>query len=180
LDKYYSNLALTLDKYDECSELIQTAILERQRVSESILESTAHANSEGCTQFGFKYIYCKDAASRSAFQNKYIYKKIQNAKASEFNLFNGKDNYAFLTTYSQNSECFNQIVLKSTDLKAAYTKIPKLQSFFKEEITNSERKALTETITSELNCIYGSGVKARGESATSPAIGICPSSYPSF
>lgn len=58
--------------------------------------------------------------------------------------------------------------------------IPKLQGFFKEEITNSERKALSETITSELNCVYGNGVSAIGESGVTPAIGICPTTYPLY
>lgn len=216
-DTFYSNLSLTLDKYDQCSELIKSSILEREKTTEELLISSANSDPEGCIKFGYKYVYCKDATSKTAYSNKFRYQTITNAKndmkdnfesqirmnglinnnsnflysdgsilnlrianASEFSLLNGNDNNAFLATYPQNAECFNKIVLGSTSLKTVYSKIPKLQSFFKEEITNSERKALTETITPELNCIYGSGVTATWESVNSPSVGICPSSYPSF
>ena len=216
-DTYYSNIALTLDKYDQCSELIKTSILERERVTEDILISSANSNADGCIKFGYKYVYCKDSASKIAYSNKFRYQSITNAKvdmkdnydsqiringavnqgsgfqyadgsilnlrvanSSEFNLLNGNDNYTFLTTYAKNAECFNKLVLGSTTLKTAYSKIPSLQSFFKEEITTSDRKALSETITPELNCIYGTGVTATEESASGPALGLCPSNYPSF
>jgi hypothetical protein len=216
-DTYYSNIALTLDKYDQCSELIKTSVLERERVTEDVLISSANSNAEGCIKFGYKYVYCKDTASKTAYSNKFRYQSITNAKvdmkdnydsqiringtvnlgsafqypdgallnlrianSTEFSLLNGNSNYTFLTTYAQNAECFNKLVLGSTTLKTAYSKIPTLQSFFKEEITNSERKALSETITPELNCIYGTGVTATGESAEGPALGLCPSAYPSF
>ncbi len=216
-DTYYSNISLTLDKYDECSELIKTSILERERITEDILIAGANSSTDGCIRYGYKYVYCKDTASRTAYSNKFRYQTITNAKvdmkdnyesqiringavnlastfeysdgallnlrianASEFSLLNGNDNNTSLTTYSQNARCFNKLVLGSTSLKSAYSRIPTLQSFFQEEITNSERKALSETITPELNCIYGTGVTATGESAGSPALGICPSTYPLF
>ncbi len=216
-DTYYSNLALTFDKYDQCSELIKTSILERERVTEEMLISTANSSPDGCIKFGYKYVYCKDTTSKTNYSNKFRYQSITNAKvdmkenldsqvkihgsinvisefkyaegailnlrianSSEFSLFNGNDNSAFLSSYGQNAECFNKVVLGSSSLKTAYSKIPSLQSFFKEEITNSERNALSETITPELNCVYGSGVSAIAESGVTPAIGICPTTYPLY
>jgi hypothetical protein len=216
-DTFYSNLSLTFDKYDQCSELIKSSILERERSTEDLLVASAKADPEGCIKFGYKYVYCKDSDSKTAYSNKFRYQTITNAKidmkdnyesqirnngllnnsssfqyadgailnlrianTSEYSLLNGNDNNAFLSTYSQNAECFNKIVIGSTTLKTAYSKIPKLQGFFKEEITNSERKALSETITPELNCVYGTGASAIGESIVTPAIGICPTTYPLY
>ena len=213
-DTYFNNLTLTFNKYTQCSELIKTSTLERERVTEDLLKSTANASSDGCIKFGYKYVYCKDTISRTAYSNKFRYTTITNAKSdmkdnydsqirinsllnnssnflyadgallnlriansSEFSLFNGNDNLASIASYTQNSECFNKVILGSSTLKTAYSKIPTYQEFFKEEITNSDRKALSETITSELNCIYGNGATAIGESGGNPAVGLCPSTY---
>lgn len=213
-DTYFNNLSLAFNKYNKCSELITSSTIERERVTEEVLISSANASSDGCIKFGYKYVYCKDNTTRAAYSNKFRYITITNAKSdmkdnydsqirintvvnnssnfqyadgailnlriansSEFSLFNGNDNLASLATFSQNSECFNKVITGSTTLKTAYSKIPSLQEFFNEEITNSERKALSETITSELNCVYGTGATPTGESGLIPAVGICPSTY---
>lgn len=213
-DTYLNNLSLTFDKFNQCSELIKSSIIERERSTEELLISSAIASPDGCLKFGYRYVYCKDNPSRIAYSNKFRYLTITNSRSemrenydsqirinsslnkvsefqysdgailnlrvensTEFSLFSGADNMALLSAYPLNAECFNKVVLSNTNLKTAYSKIPPLQSFFKEEITNSERKALSETITPELNCIYGNGVEPIAESGGKPAVGICPASY---
>lgn len=213
-DTYFNNLSLTFNKYTQCTDFIRTSTLERDRVTEDLLKSSANASPDGCIKFGYRYVYCKDTNSRTAYSNKFRYTTITNAKSdmkdnydsqvrinslfnnsskflyadgailnlriansTEFNLFNGNDNLSSIASFSQNADCFNKVVLGSSTLKTAYSKIPTLQEFFKEEITNSDRKALSETITSELNCIYGNGISAIGESGGNAAIGLCPSTY---
>jgi hypothetical protein len=102
------------------------------------------------------------------------------ANNTELSLFNSGENNTVKSTYASNAQCFNKIVTGNTNLKTAYTKIPTLQEFFKEEITVSNRKLVTETITDSLLCHYGDGVVETPQSISSPAIGICPSTYPVY
>jgi hypothetical protein len=214
---YYNGMALTFDKYDECSELIKTGVASRELISAASLISSASASGNGCVTVVPRVFYCKDTASSTALRNTYRYQSITNAKvdmrtsydsivstnasvnkaldlkyeeavignlrlvnASEITLFNGAESNALVSSIPQDSACFKKVILGNTNLKAAYSKIPTLQEFFKEEINVSDRKAVTETITPNLYCRYGTNVTALPPSGATPAIGICPTSYPVF
>ena len=102
------------------------------------------------------------------------------ANTSEITLFDGAESNAIVSSFAQDSTCFKKLILGNTNLKSAYSKIPTLQEFFKEEINVSDRKAVTETITPNLYCRYGTNATALPASGVKPAVGICPSSYPVF
>jgi hypothetical protein len=102
------------------------------------------------------------------------------ANTSEITLFDGAESNAVVSSFAQDSTCFKKLILGNTNLKSAYSKIPTLQEFFKEEINVSDRKAVTETITPNLYCRYGTNATALPASGVKPAVGICPSSYPVF
>lgn len=85
-----------------------------------------------------------------------------------------------LYSFPQHQDCFRKIIFENANLKTAYTKIPKLQEFFREEITVANRKAITETLTPFLECHYGDEVTTQEQKGLEPAIGICPSLYPKF
>jgi hypothetical protein len=102
------------------------------------------------------------------------------ANATEVALFEGSDAAALQGAFPQYQACFLKVITGNSNLKTAYTKIPSLQEFFKEEITVSIRKAVTETLTFSLSCRYGTGVDAIEANGATPAVGICPTTYPQF
>lgn len=102
------------------------------------------------------------------------------ASASELALFEGADASSLVYAFPQHKDCLRKIILENSSLKTAYTKIPKLQEFFKEEITVSNRKSILETLTPSLECVYGEEPSIQLQNGLMPAIGICPNFYPRF
>jgi hypothetical protein len=100
------------------------------------------------------------------------------ADTTELSLFSGSDSVASLNTFLLNKACLSKIVLGNSNLKLAYSKIPTIQSVFDYEITRANRRVLTETIIPNLQCRYGDEISALPATVNSPAIGVCPASYP--
>ncbi len=102
------------------------------------------------------------------------------ASAAEIALFEGAESNSLVSATFQDAACFKKIILGNSTLKTAFSKIPTVQEFFKEEINVSDRKAVTETITPNLACRYGSEVTELPAIGTTATLGICPASYPVF
>lgn len=126
--------------------------------------------------------------SINAFANKALDLKYEDvplgnlriASTAEVTLFEGAESNSLVSATAQDAACFKKIILGNTTLKTAFTKIPTIQEFFKEEINVSDRKAVTETITPNLTCRYGNEVSELPANGSTPAVGICPTSYPIF
>jgi len=126
--------------------------------------------------------------SINAFANKALDLKYEDvplgnlriSSATELTLFEGAESSSLPAAFAQEAACFKKVILGNPTLKTAYSKIPTVQEFFKEEINVSDRKAVTETITPSLVCRYGTSATELPANGSTPAVGICPISYPIF
>ncbi|MDZ4724612.1 MAG: hypothetical protein SH817_00535 [Leptospira sp.] len=141
-DSYYNGLALTFDKYNECSDLIKTSIASRELVSVTSLTEAANASPNGCYKVVPRVYLCKDEASLSALRNTFRYHTITNAKADM------KVSYDSIVTS-------NAIINKTLDLKYEELVIGNLRLVNAAEITlfdGAEANALLPSITQDAAC----------------------------
>jgi len=140
-------------------------------------------NAKVDMQVSYDSIITANAIANKALDLKYEEAVIGNlriANTSEITLFDGAESNALVSSIAQDAACFKKLILGNANLKTAYAKIPTVQEFFKEEINVSDRKTITETITPALYCTYGTNVSPSQASGSTPAIGICPTSYPVY
>ncbi len=141
------------------------------------------ANAKSDMRTNYDSIVSINAVTNKALDLKYDDVPLGNlriANAGELSLFEGAESRSLFPATAQDSACFKKIILGNTNLKTAYAKIPTVQEFFKEEINVSDRKAITETLTQNLVCRYGTKVSELPANGTTGAIGVCPPTYPSF
>jgi hypothetical protein len=141
-DAYYNGMALTFNKYSECTDLVKTSISNRESVTSNSLSESAKASASGCILVVPKVYLCKDDASLNSLKGSFRYLSISNAKVDM------KLNY-------DSTVASNAIINKSLDLKYEEVVIGNLRIANPGEITifeGAEANALLPALTQDAAC----------------------------